>query len=142
MLKNKGVRMDNLQVSHFMAGKSLFFTKDMPVANAVDKLLTHKYLGGPVIDGSGKVIGWLSEQDCLSRVLNASYHCELIALVEDIMSTPAVTIKADCSIVDLAQLMLKTKPKIYPVVDDDNVFIGLITRKEVLKGISKQLESC
>jgi len=38
--------------------------------------------------------------------------------------------------------MLKTKPKIYPVVDDDNKFIGLISRKGVLAAMNKQLETC
>jgi CBS domain-containing protein len=75
-------------------------------------------------------------------MIAASYYCELIALVEDIMNEPCLTVKVDQNIVDLALQMLKTTPKIYPVVDDNNVFIGLITRKNVLTAINKQLETC
>ena len=134
--------MKNLEVAHFMTGKSISFKKKMTVEQAVEKLLKSQYIGGPVVDDSGRVIGWLSEQDCLAKMLADSYFCELGALVEDIMTKAGVTVRPDMSIVDLAQQMLTAKPKIYPVVDDKNTFIGLITRKDVLAAINKQLESC
>ena len=134
--------MNNLQVSHYMAGKVISFKKDMTVQQAVKKLLASDYIGGPVLDDVGHVIGWLSERDCLDKMFAASYYCELVALVEDIMNKPCISVKGDCSITDLAQKMLKTTPKIYPVVDNNNIFIGIITRKKVLIAIDKQLESC
>jgi len=134
--------MNNLQVSHYMSGKSLSFKKHMNIETAVGILLTSQEIGGPVIDDAGRVIGWLSEQDCLAKMLEASYYCELVALVEDVMVAEAVTVNDQTSIVDLAQLMLKTKPKIYAVVDEENHYLGLISRKRVLLGMTKQLETC
>ncbi len=134
--------MNELHVAYYMTGKTISFKKEMTVETAVEKLLKSEYIGGPVLDDSGHVIGWLSEQDCLNKMIAASYYCELIALVEDIMNEPCLTVKVDHNIVDLALQMLKTTPKIYPVVDDNNVFLGLITRKNVLKAINKQLETC
>ncbi|MFT6985310.1 MAG: putative transcriptional regulator [Psychromonas sp.] len=134
--------MDNLQVSHFITGKSFFFKKEMTIETAVEKLLKSKYIGGPVIDEVGRVIGWLSEQDCLAKMIEASYYCELAAMVEDVMVTSCLVVKPDMSIVDLAQQMLNLKPKTYPVIDENNRYIGLITRKDVLAAMSKQLESC
>ena len=134
--------LQDLQVAHFMTGKGISFKKEMTVEQAVEKLLSSEYIGGPVLDEVGRVIGWLSEKDCLAKMIEASYYCELAALVEDIMVTTGLTVKPDMNIVDLAQQMLKTKPKIYPVVDDDNMFIGLITRKGVLAAMNKQLETC
>jgi len=134
--------MENLQVSQYMIGKTISFRTGMPVAEATEKLLKSDLIGGPVVDEKGHVIGWLSEQDCLAKMISASYYCELVALVEDIMITPSLTVKADKSIVDLAQQMLKVRPTIYPVVDDNNLLIGLITRKGVLKAMRKQLEAC
>ncbi|PKF60424.1 hypothetical protein CW745_15275 [Psychromonas sp. psych-6C06] len=134
--------MNNLEVSHYMIGKSLSFKKEMSVQTAVEILLKNEQLGGPVIDESGRVIGWLSEQDCLAKMLEASYYCELAALVEDIMVSPVVTVKKEMSIVDLAQMMLKTAPKIYPVVDSGDHYIGLISRKKVLAAMTKQVKLC
>ncbi|MCW8996882.1 MAG: CBS domain-containing protein [Psychromonas sp.] len=134
--------MNDLQVSYFMTGKNISFKKEMTIEQAVEKLLASNYIGGPVVDEVGRVVGWLSEQDCLAKMIEASYYCELAALVEDIMNSKCLTVKADLSIVDLAQQMLKATPKIYPVVDDDNRFVGLITRKGILAAMNKQLETC
>jgi predicted transcriptional regulator len=134
--------MENLQVLHCMSGKSIFFKKEMPIETAVMKLLSSKEIGGPVLDDRGNIIGWLSEQDCLAKMLEASYYCELAALVEDVMVNTPLTVKATMSIIDLAQLMLSAKPKIYPVVDENDKFIGLISRKNVLAGMSKQFNIC
>ena len=134
--------MDNLAVTHYMIGKSLSFKKEMVLQTAVEILLKNPQIGGPVLDDAGRVIGWLSEQDCLAKMLEASYHCELVALVEDVMTKQAVTVKKEMSIVDVAQLMLKNAPKIYPVIDDDGYYIGLISRKTVLGAMTKQVTNC
>lgn len=134
--------MKSLKVSKFMTEKSIYFKKEMTVESAVEKLLGSKYIGGPVLDDTGKVIGWLSEQDCLEKMIASSYYCEQVALVADAMVPEGLTVKPDMSVFDLAQLMLKAKPKIYPVVDQHNKFLGIITRKNVLAAMSKHLESC
>lgn len=134
--------MENLQVSNFMTEKSIYFKKEMTIESAVEKLLNSKYIGGPVLDDAGRVIGWLSEQDCLAKMIAASYYCEFVALVEDAMVTDSLSVKPTMSIVDLALQMLIEKPKIYPVVDENKKFLGIITRKNVLAAMSKQLESC
>ncbi|WP_413698991.1 CBS domain-containing protein [Psychromonas sp. KJ10-10] len=134
--------MNNLQVSQYKSGKSLAFKHDMTLETAVNILLNSQQIGGPVIDPNGRVIGWLSEQDCLAKMIEASYYCELVALVEDVMVKNVVTVKEDMSIVDLAQLMIKTTPKVYPVVDDEDHYIGLISRKNVLGAMAKQMVNC
>ncbi|AGH80942.1 signal transduction protein [Psychromonas sp. CNPT3] len=134
--------MNNLHIAQYMIGKSLFFKKEMTIASAVEILLANPQIGGPVLDDVGHVIGWLSEQDCLAKMLEASYHCELVALVEDVMFKEVLIVKSDMNVFDLGQVMLKNKPKIYPIVDENNLFIGLISRKHVLKAISQQLEDC
>ncbi|WP_413693067.1 CBS domain-containing protein [Psychromonas sp. KJ10-2] len=87
----------------------------------------------------GHVVGWLSEQDCMAKLIEASYYSDHSALVEDVMSSAPLSIHSTLSIVDLAQKMIKEKPKMYPVLDEDNVYVGLITRKMVLKAIKSQL---
>jgi len=131
--------MKSLEVSHYMIAKSIAFKKDMTIQTAVEILLESEQIGGPVVDGGGRVIGWLSEQDCLAKMLEASYYHELAALVEDVMVDKAVTVQKEMSIIDIAQLMLRTAPKIYPVVDDEDHYIGLISRKKVLAAMTKQV---
>lgn len=131
--------LNNLQVKEFMSGKTIAFTKEMNLQMAVEKLLTSNLIGGPVIDDQGKVVGWLSEQDCMAKLMEASYYSDHSALVGDVMSTETLTIASTLSIMDLAQKMIHEKPKMYPVLDTDNVYIGLITRKQVLGAMKTQL---
>lgn len=134
--------MENLQVKQFMTGKSISFTKTMNLQTAVGKLLASDLIGGPVVDELGHVVGWLSEQDCLAKLIEASYYCDHTALVEDVMSNEPIFIVSTLSIVDLAQKMVNEKPKMYPVVNEESKFIGLITRKSVLGAMNNQLQEC
>lgn len=131
--------LTNLRVKQFMIGKSIAFTKEMNLQTAVEILLASNLIGGPVVDELGHVVGWLSEQDCMAKLMEASYYSDHSALVEDVMSDKPVSVSSSLSIVDLAQKMIHEKPKMYPVLDKDNVYIGLITRKLVLGAMNTQL---
>ncbi|WP_298941312.1 CBS domain-containing protein [uncultured Psychromonas sp.] len=131
--------LENLQVKQFMTGKNIAFTKEMNLQTAVEKLLASNLIGGPVVNESGHVVGWLSEQDCLAKIIEASYYSDHSALVEDVMSDSPLSIPSTLSIVDLAQKMIHEKPKMYPVLDEDNIYVGLITRKMVLGAMKTQL---
>jgi predicted transcriptional regulator len=75
--------MGSLKVSDYMNQRSVTFTSNMPV----ERLLQTKQTGGPVIDAQNKVIGFLSEQDCLVQMIESSYYTEQVADVKDIMKT-------------------------------------------------------
>lgn len=117
-------------------------TANMPVATAVDKLLKSTHIGAPVVDDTDTLIGWVSEQDCLATLLESSYYCEEVAIVADLMKKDVLTVKARDSIIELAQQMLAAKPKVYPVIDDSGLLVGIISRRDVLKAMDKQQQSC
>lgn len=131
--------MESLRVNDYMNSKPVTFTPDMPVAEAVGRLLKGAQTGAPVLDESSKVVGFLSEQDCLRKMIESSYYREQVAHVKDIMRTEVLTIKSYMSVIELAQMMLGEKPKVYPVVDDDGYLLGTIGRTQVLKAIDVQL---
>jgi CBS domain-containing protein len=131
--------MESLQVSDYMNTHPVKLHIEMPVAEAVEVLLTSGQSGGPVVDIKGKVVGFLSEQDCIAQMIASSYYREQICRVVDIMKTPVMTIKPYMSVIELAQLLIKEKPRVYPVVDDDGVLQGCINRSAVLKAIDVQL---
>ena len=133
--------MDLLKVADYMHRHPVTVTVDMPVELAVDRLIKGRQTGGPVVDSNNKIIGFVSEQDCLARMLMSTYHDQQSARVADVMSVEVLSVKAYYGIIDLAQMMLKTKPKVYPVVDDDGYLLGIITRTDVLGAIDKELHS-
>jgi predicted transcriptional regulator len=132
--------MESLSVGDYMNKSPVTFTVDMPVVEAVEKLLSVQQTGGPVIDQRGTVIGFLSEQDCLSQMVASSYYNQQISLVKDIMQKEVLSIKPYMSVLELAQQMLIQKPKFYPVVDDDGRLLGSINRTAVLRAIDVQFK--
>ena len=133
--------MESLSVGDYMNKSPVTFTTDMPVVEAVERLLTVHQTGGPVLDENNMVIGFLSEQDCLAQMLASSYYNEQISLVKDIMRTEVLSIKPYMSVLELAQQMLLAKPKFYPVVDDDGFLLGSINRTAVLNAIDVQFKA-
>ncbi|MCW8091980.1 CBS domain-containing protein [Alteromonas sp. ASW11-130] len=133
--------MESLQVSDYMNTHPVKLGVEMPVAEAVEKLLQSGQTGGPVVDAKGKVVGFVSEQDCLQRMIESSYYREQVCRVKEVMTSPALTVKPYSSVLELAQMLLLSKPRIYPVVDDDSVLVGTINRAAVLRAIDLQLRS-
>lgn len=74
-------------------------------------------------------------------MVESCYYREQVCRVKDIMQTPALSVKPYLSVIELAQTLLKEKPRVYPVVDDDGILVGSINRTAVLKAIDKQLSS-
>lgn len=135
--------MESLKVKDYMNVRPVTFEKKMSLSVALDKLLTAKQIGGPVVDEHKKVVGFLSEQDMIHRLLKVGYYCQDTDNVNDCMRPDVLTVFPEDSIIELAETMSGQKPKIYPVVDIDNgKLIGVITRRDVLKAISNQIGAC
>jgi CBS domain-containing protein len=48
----------------------------------------------------------------------------------------------ETTVVELAETIIKSRPKNYPVIDEDGKLVGLISRTEVLQAlIDKSIES-
>ena len=131
--------MESLNVSDHMNQRPVTFNRDMTVAEAVERLLQSRQTGGPVVDEQNKVIGFLSEQDCLVRMIESSYYREQVALVKDVMRTEVISIKPYLSVLELAQRMMNEKPKVYPIVDDDGFLLGTINRSALLNAVDLHL---
>ncbi len=131
--------MQSLKVVDYMNQHPVEFDVEMSVAQAVELLLAKQQTGGPVVDHNRCVVGFISERDCMEKMLASSYYREQVARVKDVMRTDVLTVRPFDSIIDLAQMMTGQKPKIYPVVDDLKKLIGTISRRDVLHAIDVQL---
>lgn len=133
--------MESLLVSDYMNLHPVKLTPDMPVAEAVEALLASNQTGGPVQDKLGKVVGFLSEQDCLKQMIESSYYREQVCRVKDVMQTAVSAVKPWSSVLEVAQRLINERPRIFPVIDEDGKLVGIINRAAVLRAIDKQLRS-
>ena len=106
----------------------------------------HGYKVIPVITRDGRYVGTVSEGDFLWRLLNAEHAPifertmrDLESLpVRDILHTdgyPSVGITA--SMEEL--LSSAMNQNFIPVVDDKNTFIGIVTRRSIIKYCQKEM---
>ncbi|MBF1803077.1 CBS domain-containing protein [Alloalcanivorax profundimaris] len=128
--------MASLLVKDLMVRHPLAIQQGTELTSVVATLLQSRYSGLPVVDADRQVIGFVSEQDCLRRLLVASYHQEGSVRVEDLMHDEPLTVHENQSVVDIAEMMVKQKPKIYPVLDEGGRLSGLLTRRIVLRALN------
>ncbi|WP_371372341.1 CBS domain-containing protein [Thalassotalea aquiviva] len=133
--------MQSLKVKDYLNTHPVTFKPNMPIEDASELLTKSHELGGPVVNEHGKLVGFLSESDILEKMLETSYYSEHICSVAELMRTDVLSVKPYTSIVEIAQDMVKAKPKVYPVVADDGSLLGTICRTDVLAAIDKQIRS-
>ena len=128
--------IQSLKVKDYMSGKLVTFTPETNVLDAIHELVHHRIAGAPVVDSHGTLVGMLSEFDCLDVVLKAGYHGEPGGPVGDLMTKDVKTVEADMSIIDLAERFMESGFRRYPVMKD-NMLVGQISRKDVLRALEK-----
>ena len=130
-----------MNVAFFLKPKNtvVYMYDDCTYRQALEKMRAHGFTDIPVIDRDGKYKGSLSEGDLLWSIVLEDGDISVISMqktgelyVSDILNTqknPAV--KITCSIDELIQRAMNQN--YVPVVDDMNNFIGIVTRKDIIK---------
>lgn len=131
--------MISASVAECMSKNFAKIKPEMMVAEASASLIKKELLGGPVIDDAGKLVGWISEQECLQVTIQVVYHNTRVATVKDVMRTEVLTVGLNQDLLALAEQMLDAKPKSYPVLDEDDKVVGVITRRHILNMLDSKL---
>mgnify|MGYP001825002509 CR=1 FL=1 len=128
--------LQTISVRDFMIQRVITIAPQTEILQALQTLIAKDIAGAPVVDESGVLLGMITEKDCMRVALNATYHSEYGGVVADFMSSPAVSISPDESIVDLLKRFLSSDYHRYPVVENDQL-IGQVSRRDVLRALGR-----
>ncbi len=126
----------DILVRDYMKPVTEYFSPNTSVEEVVKILMKNKLVGAPVLDENKQLIGFITEKDCLKQMVNDSYYSQDHQVARDIMREHPLSVAPNSDIISLAEEMIGRRPKLYPVVENGKV-IGLITRSDVLKALSK-----
>lgn len=108
---------------------------DWTLRQAIEKLERSGYRAIPLIDKEGKYIGTISEGDILWTLkkrydmnLKAAENVSILTIERSADWRP---VSIDAKMEELVQVAMNQN--FVPVIDDKKIFIGIITRKDIIR---------
>ncbi len=126
-----------MNILFFLIPKSkiVYVEKSNTLRQVIEKLDYHKYSAVPILDENGRYVGTVSEGDLfwyIKEYGDLNYH---VSEEINILSVPRrreyKAIRYDSSMDELLQLAMGQN--FVPVLDDHDVFMGIVTRKAIIE---------
>ena len=136
-----------MNIAYFLLPKNrvAYLYDDYTFRQGLEKMRHHGYTAIPVISRDGKYVGTVSEGDFLWRLLSdeqdSQRACSMKDLeqlrVRDILrETQYLPVRITVSMEEL--LSSAMNQNFIPVVDDTGSFIGIVTRKDIIRYFAEQ----
>jgi len=122
-----------------MVTSLITFGPDTPLVEAMGVLLSKQISGAPVVDAEGRLVGMLSELDCLRVLSSDEFYAgdqEGMGHVRDFMTRDCTTITPDTDLYGIAHYFLTKGVRRLPVVDR-GLLVGQVSRRDVLRLIDE-----
>ena len=126
-----------MNILFFLTPKSdvAFIYEDETLRQALEKMEYHKYSSVPMISRTGRYIGTITEDDMLWGIKNKfnlnlkeAEHVPVTAIPR---RSDYLPVRIDSRMEDMVDRAMSQN--FIPVVGDQKHFIGIITRKEIIK---------
>ena len=129
---------ESFRIKDFMNPKPVTVLPNTSIVEVAKLTLKHKVSGVLVVDKAKKLLGMISELDCLREMSGSIYHdgrnvASLSA--ENIMTKEVTTVSPDAQLFDVMTSMLHQGQRRRPVVENGKV-IGQVTCRQLLKIIT------
>lgn len=130
-----------MNIAFFLIPKEevVYIYSNSTMRQALEKMEYHRYTAVPVIDQEGKYIGSLTEGDLLWELKNTDKltfeNTHTVKVVDILRHRENKEIHIGAQMEDL--VLRAVEQNFVPVVDDNNVFIGIIRRREIIEYCSK-----
>lgn len=134
-----------MNILFFLTPKSevAYIYEDYTMRQALEKMEYHRYSSIPIISKDGKYVGTITEGDLLWTLKN-DFSLDMKS-IEDVpimnvkrrMDNTPVSVNAN-----IEDLISKSMNQNFvPVIDDQNTFIGIIKRREIIEYCYEKLRA-
>jgi len=128
--------LKSVKVSDYMTRKLITFTEDMDLFEAIRIFSEQQVSGAPVIDKQDRLVGIMSEVDCLRGILDKTYHEEEVGgTVGEFMTREVDTVDTNTDIIAIAGQFIHRGRRRIPVVDNGTL-VGQVSRKDILRAVN------
>ncbi len=137
-----------MNIAFFITPKSnvTYLYDDYTVRQCLEKMRFHGYSAIPVINRQGHYVGTISEGDLLWRLIGGDkedLHILDLKSTEEIHISDVLrldrTPPARITATDEELLNKAMDQNFIPVIDDEDVFIGIVTRRTVMRYFADKL---
>lgn len=124
-------------------GKVAYIYDDFTLRQTLEKMEYHRYSAVPILTREGKYVGTITEGDLLWAIKNRYYlnfkEAENTPILEIPRRMDNLPVSADTEIEDL--IIKALNQNFVPVTDDRGIFIGLITRKDIMRYFAQTMHN-
>ncbi len=127
--------MPNQTATDIMARSELTLSPETDIYRVIQLLLKHRLSGAPVVDAEGRLVGILTEKDCLQVLAGEAFDGLPEGHVQDYMTRDVDTLTPTASLYDIVDRFLGKAYRKLPVVDDQGRVIGQVSRRDTLRAM-------
>ena len=129
----KKVAQPTVLVKDIMTTNLVLFTVEQSIHEVMNAFIKNKISGGRVVDDQGRLIGVISEADCMKEVSDSRYFNMPILdkTVGHFMTKEVETLPASMTLFDAASRFHQTSRRRFPVLDN-NKLVGQVSRKDIV----------
>lgn len=126
-----------MNILFFLTPKSevAYINEDENLRQALEKMEYHKYSAVPIIGKQGQYVGTLTEGDLLWYIKNqlglSLAEARRIQVTDIPRRSDNTPVRVDSKMEDLLEKAMQQN--FVPVLDDKKSFIGIVTRKDIMK---------
>lgn len=143
--------MRSVKAADIMTSKVLTVRRDTPLQEVSEVMASGGVAGVPVVEEDGSVAGVISEKDFLRR-MGADETRSFMAVVaeclkgkgcvavsiraktaEDIMTSPAITVREDTTVMEIADIFTKKGINRVPVINSEGHLVGIVSRADIVR---------
>lgn len=121
-----------------------YVTVDINMAEVLDKMESNTYTALPLLDNEGRYVGVITEGDLLWKLKHTPglriEDTDSILIGDVHRHTKSKTVSIDSNIDDL--ISLAKSQNFVPVVDDEDTFIGIIKRSDIINYCASKMFEC